>query len=167
MVFSLHHGYHFRLSPIKRLCSNFNVPTSPLGDIPLLQLWRHSKKTSSLVNINSFFADRWGTFRVGTPLLSYATHCKHRKKHVVHVFMSDVINYRGFVRFNLFMFIFFQYTEFYINLFFKNKLPVWWYDTENNLTHFVKKFKFIIKITILQLNTWYFQSKRNYNRSFR
>lgn len=91
MVFSLHHGYHFRLSPIKRLCSNFNVPTSPLGDIPLLQLWRHSKKTSSLVNINSFFADRWGTFRVGTPLLSYATHCKHRKKHVVHVFMSDVI----------------------------------------------------------------------------
>lgn len=43
------------------------------------------------------------------------------------------------------MFIFFQYTEFYINLFFKSKLPVWWYDTENNLTHFVKKFKFIIK----------------------
>lgn len=107
MVFSLHHGYHFRLSPIKRLCSNFNVPTSPLGDIPLLQLWRHSKKTSSLVNINSFFADRWGTFRVGTPLLSYATHCKQKEARG-SCFYEWCYYYRGFVRFNLFMFIFFN-----------------------------------------------------------
>lgn len=167
MVFSLHHGYHFRLLPIKRLCSNFNVPTSPLGDIPLLQLWRHSKKTSSLVNINSFFADRWGTFRVGTPLLSYATHCKHRKKHVVHVFMSDVIIIVALLGLTCLCLFFFNIQNSILTFFFKNKLPVWWYDTENNLTHFVKKFKFIIKITILQLNTWYFPSKRNYNRSFR